>query len=135
MSPLLKRLLLHILLPLVIGFFIYFFYRPQVVFIQWIAERKPLLPLDELQEWQRWLIYSGPDFCWCYSLSSALFTWHQFQFKRIRFFPVLVILLLLLQELLQARLLPQFTFDWADIVAAVLAFGLSYWFTSPTHAT
>jgi hypothetical protein len=129
MNALVKRILLHVLLPLLTGFCIYFFFRPGVVFIQWIDIREPLLPLHQLNTVQHWLIYSGTDFCWCYSLSAALFTWYQWQHKPVRFFWGYVLLLLVMQELAQGWLLPQFTFDPGDLIATVLAFCLSCFFT------
>ncbi len=134
MNPLAKSIALHSILPLLIGFLLYFFFRPGVAFIQWIDKREPLLPLHQLNQVQHWLIYSGPDFCWCYSLSAALFTWHQWQKKPVRFFWVFVLLLVVMQEILQGWLLPHFTFDWTDMIAAILAFWLSYLFVRQKHA-
>lgn len=133
MTPLVKRILWHVVLPLIIGFFIYFFFRPQVAFVQWLGNREPLLPLHQLNQLQQWFIYSGPDLCWCYSLSSALFIWQRWTGNDRWQFAVLVFVLVIGSELLQGWLIPGFTMDIADVVAAILAFSLSFVLTRKKH--
>ena len=105
---------------------IYFFFRPDVVFVQWFSKREPLVPLSQLNKLQQLFIYSGPDFCWSYSLSSALFVWERWQGSWIRFFSLIVLLLILGSELIQFLLTSAFTPDWMDVLAALSAFILSY---------
>lgn len=126
MTSFAKRTAWHVLLPLIIGFFIYLFFRPDVVFVQWLGHRAPLVPPDRLNQLQQWLIYSGPDLCWCYSLSSALFIWERWTGNSRWQFTVLVFVLVISSELLQGWLIPGFTMDAADIIAAILAFFLSF---------
>ncbi len=125
MTPLTKRIVLHLLLPLLTGFLIYFFFRPDVAFVKWFCKKEPLIPYSQLNQLQKFLVYSGPDFCWSYSLSSALFLWERWQGRPIRYFPVLVVLLVAGSELIQGSLLKGFTLDVADIGAATAAFLLS----------
>ena len=127
MSLSVKRVLLHVLLPLVAGFCIYFFFRPDVVFVQWFVKREPLIPLHGLTNLQKVFIYSAPDFCWCYSLAAALFTWERWQGRTIRFFPLIVLVLVAGSEFIQFLQPHLFTPDWMDVLAAVLAYLLSYW--------
>jgi hypothetical protein len=126
MSLFAKRVFLHVLLPLFIGFFIYFFFRPDILFIQWFTNREPAIPLHQLNKLQELFIFSGPDFCWSYSLSSALFIWEKWQGSRIRFFFLVVLLIVTGAELIQYLLASVFTPDWIDVLAALSAFILSY---------
>jgi hypothetical protein len=126
MSFSVKRVLLHVLLPLLIGFFIYFFFRPDVAFIQWFSKREPLIPLNQLNKVQELFVFSGPDFCWSYSLSSALFIGEKWQVSSIRYFAFIVLLLVIGAELIQLLLTSAFTPDWIDVLAALSAFILSY---------
>lgn len=123
------RVLIHCVLPLVIGFLIYLFFRPEVAVIRWLVHREPLMQTGQMNNFQKILIYSGPDFCWCYSLASALFIWESLQSRAIRFFPLMVFTLLIVSELIQGWVLPGFFFDWKDLGAAVLAFVLSFLLT------
>ena len=123
-----KRVFLHVILPLLAGFFIFFFFRPDVILVQFFSKREPLIPFDQLTKLQEWLLFSGPDFCWAYSLSSALFIWEKWQGKPIRFFPFVVLLFIIGSELIQFLLTSAFTPDWVDVLAALLAFSLSYFF-------
>jgi hypothetical protein len=125
-ARLLIRISLHCILPLAVGFAIYYFFRPDVALIRWMGHQTPLIPVNELNGWQRLLVFSGPDFCWSYSLASALFFWHKAQARPFRFFPIFIFIIILLSELLQGWALPGFTLDWADLFAAVGAFGLSW---------
>ncbi|MCX6316161.1 MAG: hypothetical protein NTW29_02645 [Bacteroidetes bacterium] len=127
-ARLLIRLLLHCVLPLVIGFAIYYFFRPEVAVIRWTGHHTPLIPVSEMNDWQRLLVFSGPDFCWSYSLSAALFIWQKAQDRPLPYFTLFVFLIILLSELLQGWALPGFTLDWADLIAALSAFGLSWMF-------
>lgn len=127
------RILVHCVLPLLLGFLIYYFFRPDVAVVRCISHREPLIPFHEMNGLQSVLIYSGPDFCWSYSLAAALFTWESGLRKRIRFFPLTVLVLLCLSEVLQGVLLHHFTFDWIDLGAAVFAFILSFVLTHQRH--
>lgn len=121
-----KRVLLHVLLPLLIGLLIYLFFRPNVAFVQWVSTREPLIPLSQLNKLQQLVIYSGPDFCWSHSLSSALFIWEKLQGSPIRYFALVVLLLVIGSEMIQFLLTSTFTPDWMDVFAALSAFILSY---------
>jgi hypothetical protein len=58
-----------------------------------------------------------------------LFIWESLQSRAIRFFPLMVLALLIISELIQGWFLPGFFFDWKDLCAAVLAFVLSFLLT------
>ncbi len=126
MSRSAKRIFLHVLIPLLIGFFIYYFFRPDILFVHWFTKREPVIPLYQLTKLQELFVFSGPDFCWSYSLSSALFTWEKWQGSRIRFFLLLVLFVVTGSELIQFLLTSVFTPDWMDVLAALSAFILSY---------
>ena len=126
MKPVSRQLLFHVALPLIFGFLIYFFFRPNVWLVQFLEKRNPLISLSEMNQFQKLLFFSGPDFCWAYSLSSALFIWHKWLKRPPKHFAYPVFSLVVLSELLQILLTSNFTFDWLDMIAAILAFALSY---------
>lgn len=125
MTNLNKKIVLHVLLPLLLGYFIYFFFRPHFWFIEIIDNRESLINISNLNWLQKIVIFSGSDFCWAYSLSSALFIWHQWQKNKISFFPLIILFVVIFSEAIQWSS-PKFTFDWGDMLAAILAFILSY---------
>lgn len=133
MSSMTRRIIIHCALPLVAGFLIYYYCRPGVWFVQWLGKRAQAPASGDPGAVRELLVYSGPDFLWSYSLASALFTWQLYQGRRSRLFPLWVFLLLTSAELVQGRLLKGFTFSWADLGAAVLAFLLSYWIIYHRH--
>lgn len=126
MKSVIRQFLLHAVVPLVAGFLIYFFLRPNIWFVEFFEKREPMISLAEMNRFQRLLIFSGPDFCWAYSLSSALFIWHKWQNRISNHFAYFVFFLVILSELLQFLLPSKFTLDWFDVIAAILAFALSY---------
>ncbi len=126
MSRLSKKTFFHVLLPLLIGYFIYFFFRPNYWFVEIINKREGLINISDANWFQQLLIFSGADFCWAYSLSSALFIWSKWQGQKIRIFPVFTFFIIIFSEAVQYFFSQNFTFDWMDMLAAVLAFALSY---------
>ena len=119
------RILLHVFLPLFFGFLIYWFYRPNVWIIQILCDRTPLLKVEEMNFFQKLFFFSGTDFCWSYSFTSALIFYNNFQENKIRHFQLVVLFLILTSELVQNFMGEHFTFDWADLFAAFTAFLLS----------
>ena len=126
MNYVLKQILIHVLLPLIAGLLIYFFFRPDVWFMQFFDKREALISFYQINRFQKLLIFSGPDFCWAYSLASALFIWEKWQGRFLKYFPTFVFFLIVLSELGQLFISKIFTFDWFDVVAALIAFALSY---------
>ncbi len=126
MNSVIRQLLLHTLFPLIIGFLIYFFFRPNVWFVQFLWNKEAMISLTEMNGGQKLLIFSGPDFCWAYSLSSVLFIWHKWQGKPKKYFLFLIFSLIILSELIQVFFHRKFTLDWLDVIAAFLAVVLSY---------
>lgn len=124
MKPGPARIVQHVILPLVAGFFIYYQFRPDAWFIRQFTNRQAV-PHDHWPQVLQWFIYSGPDLAWAYSLASALYTWEGWQGNRKRFFPLFVIGVIALSELLQGTLIPGFTFDIADLVAVMAGAVLS----------
>ncbi len=125
MSRIGKQFFFYVLLPLIIGYFIYFFFRPDYWFVQLIDKREPIVTIHELSLIERIFIFSGSDYCWAFSFSSALFIWEGTQHQRFRFLPVIVLITLVGSEFIQHLLKSSFTWDWWDVVAALLAFCLS----------
>lgn len=130
MRALVKKIALHTILPLVIGLLIYMVARPD----SWLTTK--LLPLRFSFTENKWhsssdgwlyrvLALHGPDFCWTYSLTSALAFWNYFSGLKQHYFTALIFVLILAQEFVQMLMPAYFTFDTADIVAAVMAFALS----------
>ena len=121
-----RKLIFHIILPLIAGAAIYIFFRKNT----WL--RIHLLPPDIYSvtlsrgPLNDLFVFNLPDFCWSYSLASSLFYWKRLDKVNNRYFPVLVLLLIIAAESAQYFLSPQFTFDRLDIVAAIMAFFLSY---------
>lgn len=122
------KFLLHVLLPLLIGLFIYVLYRPNV----WIT-RYLNLGIDTQSNTENhsfitnWLILSGPDFCWAYSFASLVFILN-YSFKFMSHGAVFFIILLVTEtsEVLQLLLKPNFTFSISDLIAILMACTLSF---------
>jgi len=125
MSLIGKQILLYVFLPLLVGFLIYFFFRPGYWFIQLIDKREPLIALDKLSTIEKVFIFSGADFCWAFSFSSALFLWEKKQDRRFSFLPILILLILVGSEFIQRINGSGFTLDWYDVFAVVIAFCLT----------
>ena len=121
------KALLHGFIPLLIGFFIYVFYRPNV----WVT-RYLKLGMDARSNTEnysfitKWLIFSGPDFCWTYSFASLVFILN-YSFKFMSHGVVFIFILLLTEasEMLQLLLAPNFTFSISDMIAILMASTLS----------
>lgn len=117
--------LIHVLLPLFIGLVIYLLYRPQTVVSIFFMGRSSIVPKQHSNVLYRVIIDSGPDFCWSYSFTSAIFILNSIYFHAKYFFPV-VLLIIIISEFIQFFLPRYFTFDWIDIGAAVAGVVLSY---------
>lgn len=126
MSRIGKQILFYVFLPLLIGYFIYFFFRPNYWFVQLIDRREPLVTLHELSGIEKIFVFSGSDFCWAFSFSSALFIWESTQYQRVRYLPFVVLIIVVGSEFIQHILTADFTLDWWDVFAALLAFCLSF---------
>ena len=121
------RILLHCILPLLIGCIIYLSGRNTT----WLNEHLKFIQFHFYGVPQHsWLFnvfkYNLPDFCWDYSFSSALFLWKQKTDTKIKYFPFAVLFLLMASEAIQIFFPFSFTFDWLDMLAAFIAFCLSY---------
>ena len=115
------KILLHVFLPLLSGFIIYVFYRPNVWisrYLNWTfneqinAESYPVIT--------RWIIYSGPDFCWAYSFTSAIFILNHLYIRMSqRFMFAFVLVILMVSEIIQLFLKPYFTFSMSDLITVI----------------
>ncbi len=85
------------------------------------------LPAISTSNWLLKVVaFQVPDFCWSLSLASSLFLFQGKTEWGSYFFSFVVLLLLVGAEFIQSLFPQHFTFDWGDVVAAVLAFLLSY---------
>ncbi len=113
-----KFLIIHIIIPLVLGAILYLF-RPEQ------GNLLPtLFPWYPKALWEKILLYSGPDFCWAYSLSCALYLWASYNKFDLRKTAVFIFTIVLLSELVQLGS-QKFTFDLWDLGATIVAFALS----------
>lgn len=130
MNRILKATLIHVLLPLLLGFLIYLFFRTNTWFHQ------TMLP-----EWKTQFTFEStiltaifkfhlPDFCWSYSFTSALLLWKYWYKLKLTYFEPFLLIILMTSEIVQLFLKPAFTFDWFDLVAAIIAFCLSFFFSN-----
>lgn len=122
-----RPVVLHVLLPLIVGTIIYLLFR-QHTFLHRIffsgTDYKAIIISEN--KFANVIAFNLPDFCWSYSFASALFIWEKRQERIIKYFPFIVLLILLMGELIQLFLPSMFTFDWLDLIAAFSAFLLSY---------
>ena len=120
------RILLHVFISLLIGFFIYIFYRPNVWIIRfWRFNER--LNTESYSVIIRWVIYSGPDFCWAYSFASAVFILnHLYIHQSQKFMFAFVIVILMVSEIIQLFLKPYFTFSMSDLITVIAGCIFSY---------
>jgi hypothetical protein len=130
MSSLLKKIILHIILPLVAGFLIYVLTRPLPILSTLTGGSAPDNYVTDNFKYAPWytriIVLTGPDFLWSYSFASALFLWKSYSGKVSFSFLILVAGIMVFSELIQLLVPDWFTFDIADLLAAILATGLSY---------
>ncbi len=114
---------LNVFLPLLIGLIIYLFYRPKLFpSISILGHKEALTNKSFLL---KLLVNSGPDFCWSYSFASALFITN-FIFFRNKLLLYITVIIIVWGEVIQIFLSRYFTFDWTDMVAAIMALALSW---------
>ena len=112
-----KRILYLCFLPLVVGGFIYVLFRKNGL----LGIALPV-PGFKSASSGKVLIDVLPDFCWAFSLSSALYLFfnsHNFSFKKTAW---LIGFIIVFSELVQLLIPAYFTFDMLDLLAAFLAF-------------
>ena len=124
MGSLKNKILFHIILPLIAGCIIYLTTRTQSPIPNFTTGFDHNAHGTSLPA--RILILSGPDFFWSYSFASALFIWKSFDGPVGFSFFLTVAAIMAFSELIQLVFPNYFTFDIADLVAAILATGLSY---------
>lgn len=121
-----KDIGLHVALPLIIGTAFYFFRSYPPIFVPTIYRWHP-------QEWwQKLLLYSGPDFCWAYSLTFAMLCWAMSNSISINVTAFAALAIIVLSEYLQVGS-GRFTFDYVDLAAAICAVLLSTIFIKKRH--
>jgi len=121
------RVLVHVILPLLIGFLIYLFYRPNVwITKQFGAGSISYAEIATYSPLKKWIIFSGPDLCWAYSFASAIFILnHLIKFTSHRFLFIVVLAIVAASELIQLFLKPNFTFSFSDLITVIAACSLS----------
>lgn len=121
-----KAILLHIITPLVIGGGTFLLLRSNSWIHAQLFSPGANLPFFKTSGVLADLLkYNLPDFCWSYALASSLFIWKRWWGISIPFFAAGVLLILAGAELIQLIPGGDFRFDIIDLLAAVLAFGLS----------
>lgn len=116
-----KRVTFFIVLPLILGGMCYIFFRTGSWFADIFPTSIKVVPERNLF---RFLIAVSPDFLWAFSLGSFLYSFQQYNEKY--WFSLLILMLLLFSEWLQLFTSRRFTFDYFDLIAAILAWLLSY---------
>ena len=116
-------------LPLLVGACIYVLFRREGLMGFSINE-----PRQFKNEFARILINTIPDFCWSFSLVNALYLFAKT--RTIGFWKTtwLAGLIIILSEAIQLLFPRSFTFDMLDLIAAILAFLLSFlYFKRPKY--
>jgi hypothetical protein len=128
MSRVLKAILIHVLLPLLLGFLIYLLFRTNTWFHQTMLPAWKTQFAFDNSTLTAIFKFHLPDFCWSYSFTSALLLWKYWYKIKLPYFEPFLLLALMASEIIQVFLKPRFTFDWFDLVAAITAFCLSLFF-------
>jgi hypothetical protein len=116
----------HVILPLILGLLVYLFYRSNT-WLNYLVGQTALKPVIVPGNFiSRILAFNVPDFCWFYSFSSAFFIWEHWWGRPLKLLSYGVLVLLIASELVQLLFPLLFTFDPVDILAAILAFTLSF---------
>ena len=120
------QLLLHVLLPLLAGMTVYLLFRHGTWLHEHLFSGFTGWLIEPRNAFTKVIAYNVPDFCWAYSFTSALLIWNNYSRQRLKYLPLLILLVLLLSECVQYWVPDYFTFDWADLVATSGGFLLSY---------
>jgi hypothetical protein len=121
-----RVILIHILLPLAVGGLVYLLFRSNSWIHAQLFSPGADLPVIKIHGFLADVLrYNFPDFCWSYALAASMFVWQRWSEYPRKWVTVLALLLLTGSEFIQL-VQPGFTFDWKDLVAAILGFGLSY---------
>ncbi len=127
-------IVLHCVLPLLIGCLVYLFLRTGTV-LNYVFETPDLSEYWVYDNQIASIIkFNLPDFLWAYSLSAALLFWQQKRGKADQWFVFTVVVLIATTEVGQIFFQPQFTFDLLDVVAALSGSTLSYYLISWQNA-
>ncbi len=127
-----KQVVVHVLLPLFLGSFIYWAARPTVLAFKNSAHLSPFIWTQSLPNW---VIFNLPDGLWSYSfLSFTLILWTNNRSINAYFWLLIAFFLGVILEICQYFHLILGTFDWFD-VAIYLIFNLFaiIQFNSKTH--
>lgn len=118
-SQKLKPLIIHVILPLSLGCFIYFFGREtNNLFFESIIK----IPFLHKISLPKWVIFNLQDGLWLYSFLMWMFIiWEYKQSKYALFWYLSIIVLAFGSEILQKYQPSMGTFDWIDILTYVLA--------------
>ena len=121
--------MIHVIIPLVIGGFIYVFFRVKTLrFFVWINKigfsdivneiRTITYPYKEI--FPNWFLNSFPDGLWVYSFSAMLFFTSKNYFIRNKILLMLPFVLVLIMEVLQLLHIICGTFDIMDLVISLI---------------
>jgi hypothetical protein len=116
-----KTILLHILLPLVLGLIVYLLFRkPSTHLHDFLSIKQPLYDIPRNMS-GKFLLFHFPDMCWAYALTASLIV-----FTTLKSFWCAAIGILAMScfELIQADLIPG-NLDLTDTVLMLLAVILS----------
>ena len=123
------RFLIHVIVPLFLGSFIYIYFRQEnaIAFerIRVILEIQPIISSNQIIHF---IINSFPDFCWLYAFLSLQ---TQIIWGSIKKIPLILRAIMyifpILTEMMQYLHIISGTADWGDIIAYLLAILLNFY--------
>ena len=119
-----KTFLIHIILPLLAGLFIYILWRG----VFFIDPRSDLFPLFLSPNVPKWIIYNLPDGFWLYAfLCSFAMVWSDEDSSKALIWTSGAVVTSMFSEFSQAMHWIRGTFDWGDLIA-YLAASICFWF-------
>ncbi len=131
-------IILHLIIPLLIGGFIYISFRSNTLILFNISDdisdsfqtvRNLTLPYRK--SIPNWIIYSLPDFIWAYTFTTAIILINQDKFRTFNRYCLLLLMVVLTHEILQLFHIVRGNFDIIDLSLEASAFFVSFLLFKP----